>query len=52
MNCYSYSLINEMLFLCLLPSSKFLKNQHDNIILCFDHEQFKHQSGIYQMLHM
>lgn len=24
-NCYSYSLINEMLFLCLLPSSKFLK---------------------------
>lgn len=41
-----------MRFLCLLPSSNFLKNQKDNNILCFDHEQFKYQSGIVQMLHM
>lgn len=51
-NCYFYSLINNMRFLCLLPSSNFLKNQQDNNILCFDHEQFKYQSGIVQMLHM
>lgn len=27
------------------------KNHHNNNILCFDREQFKYQSGIYQMLH-